>query len=75
MPDKRQISGLDETGTIDVPEPAMSEPPVPLAAEEREAPPAIPAASPKLASALGYRLSYWLVPVSGPGEKGGTADG
>ncbi len=29
----------------------------------------------KLATALGYRLSYWLVPISGPGEKGGTADG
>lgn len=29
----------------------------------------------KLAAALGYRLSYWLVPVSGPSEKGGTADG
>jgi hypothetical protein len=27
------------------------------------------------ATALGYRLSYWLVPVSGPSEKGGTADG
>lgn len=46
VPDKPQISGLDETGTISLPEPAMSEPPVPLAAEEREAPPAIPAASP-----------------------------
>jgi len=46
VPDKQQLSGLDETGTIDTPEPAMSEPPVPLAAEEREAPPAIPAASP-----------------------------
>ena len=29
----------------------------------------------KLAEGLGYRLSYWLVPVSGPSEKGGTADG
>ena len=29
----------------------------------------------KLATALGYRLSYWLVPVSGPGEKRGFADG
>ena len=29
----------------------------------------------KLASALGYRLSYWLVPVSGSSEKGGAADG
>jgi hypothetical protein len=29
----------------------------------------------KLASALGYRLSHWLVPVSGSSEKGGTADG
>jgi proteasome lid subunit RPN8/RPN11 len=29
----------------------------------------------KLATALGYRLSYWLVPVSGPSEKGGTTDG
>jgi hypothetical protein len=27
------------------------------------------------AVALGYRLSYWLVPVSGSSEKGGTADG
>lgn len=43
-PDKPQLSGLDETGTISIPEAAMSEPPVPLAAEEREAPPAIPAA-------------------------------
>lgn len=46
VPDKPQRSGLDDTGTIDVPEPAMPEPPVPLAAEEREAPPAIPAATP-----------------------------
>ncbi|MEW5991661.1 MAG: hypothetical protein AB1736_10015 [Chloroflexota bacterium] len=46
VPDKSQISGLDETGTISLPEPAMPEPPVPQAAEEREAPPAIPAASP-----------------------------
>jgi MinD-like ATPase involved in chromosome partitioning or flagellar assembly len=46
VPDKSQLSGLDETGRIDVPEPAMSEPPVPLAAEEREAPPEIPAAPP-----------------------------
>ncbi|HEV8281553.1 MAG TPA: hypothetical protein VGQ02_06835 [Candidatus Limnocylindrales bacterium] len=29
----------------------------------------------KLATALGYRLSYWLVPVTGSSEKGGTADG
>jgi hypothetical protein len=29
----------------------------------------------KLAEGLGYRLSYWLVPVSGASEKGGTADG
>jgi hypothetical protein len=29
----------------------------------------------KLAEGLGYRLSHWLVPVSGSGEKGGTADG
>jgi len=29
----------------------------------------------KLAPALGYRLSHWLVPVSGPSEKGGTTDG
>jgi proteasome lid subunit RPN8/RPN11 len=29
----------------------------------------------KLAEGLGYRLSHWLVPVSGPSEKGGTADG
>jgi hypothetical protein len=29
----------------------------------------------KFATALGYRLSYWLVPVSGPSEKGGAADG
>ncbi len=29
----------------------------------------------KLAEALGYRLSHWLVPVSGSSEKGGTADG
>ncbi len=43
-PDKSQLSGLDNTGTIDVPESAMPEPPVPLAAEEREAPPALPAA-------------------------------
>jgi hypothetical protein len=27
------------------------------------------------ADTLGYRLSYWLVPVSGSSEKGGTADG
>lgn len=46
VPDKQEISGVDETGTISLPEPAMPEPPVPLAAEEREAPPAIPAASP-----------------------------
>ena len=24
---------------------------------------------------LGYRLSHWLVPISGPSEKGGSADG
>jgi len=29
----------------------------------------------KLATALGYRLSHWLVSVSGPSEKGGAADG
>jgi len=29
----------------------------------------------KLAEGLGYRLSHWLVPVSGSSEKGGTADG
>ena len=29
----------------------------------------------KLADGLGFRLSYWLVPVSGPNEKGGAADG
>lgn len=29
----------------------------------------------KLAEGLGYRLSHWLVPVTGAGEKGGTADG
>jgi proteasome lid subunit RPN8/RPN11 len=29
----------------------------------------------KLAQGLGYRLSHWLVPVSGSSEKGGTADG
>lgn len=29
----------------------------------------------KLAEGLGYRLSYWLVPVAGPSEKGGTANG
>jgi hypothetical protein len=29
----------------------------------------------KLADGLGYRLSYWLVPVSGPSEKRGTVDG
>jgi MinD-like ATPase involved in chromosome partitioning or flagellar assembly len=46
VPDKPQISGMDETATIRLPEPAMPEPPVPQAAEEREAPPAIPAASP-----------------------------
>lgn len=46
VPDKPEISGVDETGTISLPEPAMPEPPVPLAAEEREEPPAIPAASP-----------------------------
>ena len=46
VPDKSQLSGLDDTGRIDLPEPAMPEPPVPLAAEEREAPPATPAASP-----------------------------
>jgi Mrp family chromosome partitioning ATPase len=45
VPDKPQLSGLDETGKIEV-HPPMSEPPVPQAAEEREAPPAIPAASP-----------------------------
>jgi hypothetical protein len=28
-----------------------------------------------MATALGYRLSYWLVPVSGSNEKGGTTDG
>jgi MinD-like ATPase involved in chromosome partitioning or flagellar assembly len=44
--DKPQISGLDDTGRIDLPEPVMPEPIVPQAAEEREAPPAIPAASP-----------------------------
>jgi Mrp family chromosome partitioning ATPase len=44
--DKPQISGLDETGKIRLPEPAMPQPPVPLAAEEREAPPVIPGASP-----------------------------
>lgn len=44
--DKSQISGLDDTGRIDPPEPAMPEPPVPQAAEEREAPPPIPAAPP-----------------------------
>ena len=43
-PDKPQLSGLDDTGTIRVSYPPMSEPPVPQAAEEREAPPAIPAA-------------------------------
>ncbi len=41
--DKPQLSGLDETGTIEL-HPPMSEPPVPQAAEEREAPPEIPAA-------------------------------
>lgn len=46
LPDKPEISGVDDTGTITLPEPAMPKPPVPLAAEEREAPPAIPAASP-----------------------------
>ena len=45
-PDKPQISEVDETARIELPEPAMPEPPVPLATEEREAPPAIPAASP-----------------------------
>lgn len=44
-PDKLQLSGLDETGTIEV-HPPMSEAPVPPAAEEREAPPEIPAAPP-----------------------------
>jgi MinD-like ATPase involved in chromosome partitioning or flagellar assembly len=44
VPDKPQISGLDETGKIDLPEPAMPEPPVPQAADKREAPAAIPAA-------------------------------
>lgn len=44
--DKPQISGMDDTGRIELPEPAMPEPPVPQAAEEREAPPAIPAALP-----------------------------
>jgi hypothetical protein len=29
----------------------------------------------KLAEGLGYRLSHWLVPVSGSSEKGGTSDG
>ena len=29
----------------------------------------------KLAESLGYRLSHWLVPVSGSSEKGGTTDG
>ena len=28
-----------------------------------------------MATSLGYRLSYWLAPVSGSSEKGGTADG
>lgn len=45
-PDKPQISGLDETGALYVSEPAMPEPSVPQAAEEREAPPPIPAAPP-----------------------------
>ena len=46
LPDKPQISGLDDTGRIDLPEPAMPEQSVAQAAEEREAPPAIPATSP-----------------------------
>jgi hypothetical protein len=29
----------------------------------------------KVAEGLGYRLSHWLVPVSGPSEKGGTTSG
>nr|MBA2720646.1 hypothetical protein [Chloroflexota bacterium] len=40
----------------------------------RELDDAIATAS-KLANGLGYRLSYWLVPVSGSSEKGGPADG
>ena len=65
-PDKPQLSGLDETGTISVPEPAMSEPPVPLAAEEREAPPAIPAApspGPRLRVVGSERQDPELAPV------------
>jgi Mrp family chromosome partitioning ATPase len=41
--DKPQISGLDDTAETEV-HPPMTEPPVPQAAEEREAPPEIPAA-------------------------------
>jgi hypothetical protein len=29
----------------------------------------------KLAEGIGFRLSHWLVPVSGPSEKGGTTSG
>jgi hypothetical protein len=29
----------------------------------------------KLAEGIGFRLSHWLVPVSGPSEKGGTTNG
>ncbi len=45
-PDKPQLSGLEDTGKIEAPEPTMPEPPVLLAAQEREAPPELPAASP-----------------------------
>jgi len=29
----------------------------------------------KLAEGIGFRLSHWLVPVSGSSEKGGTTNG
>ena len=44
-PDKPQLSGLHDTGKIEAPEPTMPEPPVLLAAQGREAPPELPAAS------------------------------
>jgi MinD-like ATPase involved in chromosome partitioning or flagellar assembly len=44
--DKPQLSGLEDTGNIEAPEPTMPEPPVLLATQEREAPPEFPAASP-----------------------------
>lgn len=45
-PDKSQLSGLDDTATIRLPETAMPKPPVSQATEEREAQPPTPAAPP-----------------------------